>query len=117
MSAYRLSVSIESHNAQGEFYLVGKGYETAGGVLEYVAADHILRISNYKYIESYLLEVLSEGENVSEDTYEATDADISCGVHADVSYQKFSFWAGDDMREIGREPTESDLKSLADDFR
>jgi hypothetical protein len=59
---YALLVQIESHEYYGEFYLVGKGYGTPAEVLEYVAGDHLLRMSDAPRIEEYLLDVLNEGK-------------------------------------------------------
>jgi hypothetical protein len=43
---YALVVQLESHEYYGEFYLVGEGYGTPAEVLENVAGDHLLRISD-----------------------------------------------------------------------
>ena len=62
-STYALRVQVESHEYDGEFYLVGDGYGTPADVLDNVAADHLLRIANAPRIEEYLLDVLKHGEN------------------------------------------------------
>jgi len=84
---YALRVSLESYKFDGEFYFIGDGYGTPADVLRHVGADHIMRIDQTKHVASYLIDVLQEAENVSEDEYEAWDADVSCGIHADVSLE------------------------------
>jgi len=112
---YALRIRLETYEYEGAFYLIGDGYETPGEVLQNVGADHILRIDEARQVESYLLDVLQEGENVSEDEYEAWDAAVSCGVHADIYYRKYSFWTGERVVEIGREPTDAELREIGID--
>ena len=114
---YTLTVSFESYDYDGEFYLLGEGYGTPSEVLQHVAADHILRIDEAYVVEEYLLDVLKAGENTRKDEYDAVDADVECGIHFDVDYQRFSFWAGDRVFEIGERPTKSSLEEMADDLR
>lgn len=111
---YAFRASLESYEFEGEFYLIGDGYGTPAGVFRQVGADHIMRIDQTKDVESYLIDVLQEAENVSEDEYEAWDADVSCGIHADVSHWKYSFWTGNRVVQIGREPTRKQLREIAD---
>ena len=114
---YVLTVGFESYEYDGEFYIVGDGYGTASDVLRHVAADHIMAIEQSYCIEEYLLDVLKEGENVSESEYEQVDADIECGIHVDVDYQRFAFWVGDRVLEIDGQPTQSKIESVADSLR
>lgn len=111
---YTLTITIEAHEYYGEFYFVGDGYGTGAEVLKHVAADHIMAMKQRPHVEEYLLETLREGENASEAKYDRADPDVACGVHFDVSYQRFSFWAGDHTVEIGDRPTESDIRSIAE---
>lgn len=113
---YTLSIYVESYEFGGEFYLVGQGYDTGGEVLKHVAADHILAMEQRPHAAEYLLETLQDGENVSKSEYEQTEPDIACGLHFDVDHQQFRFWAGDDAVEIGRQPTKSKLRSMADNL-
>jgi hypothetical protein len=113
---YALSIRVESYEFSGEFYLLGNGYGTGEEVLKHVATDHILAMKQRPHAAEYLLETLRDGENVSKSEYEQAEPDISCGLHFDVDHQKFRFWAGDETVEIGRRPTKSELKSLADDL-
>lgn len=113
---YTLSIHVESYKFGGEFYLVGDGYDTGEEVLRHVATDHILAMKQRPHVADYLLETLQDGENVSESTYEQADSDISCGLHFDVDDQQFRFWVGDHGVEIGRQPTKSELHSIADDL-
>ena len=108
---YTLCVQIESHEYYGEYYLVGEGYGTPAEVLDNIAADHLLRISNASRIEEYLLDVLKQGENASEGEYDSTDADIECWIHVDVSYQRYAFGVGDRVVEFTGEPTKSEIAS------
>lgn len=114
---YALTVSIESYDYDGEFYLVGEGYGTPSEVLRHVAAAHLLRIDEASVVEAYLLDVLNAGENTSKDEYESVDADVECGIHVNVDYHRFSFWVGDRVFEIGEHPTKSSLEAMADDLR
>ena len=114
---YALLVQIESHEYYGEFYLVGEGYGTLAEVLEYVAGDHLLRMSDAPRIEEYLLDVLSEGKNASKDEYDATDADVECWIHGDVSYRRYTFGWDDTMTEFTEEPTESEIASKVEDLQ
>ncbi|WP_435079132.1 hypothetical protein [Halococcus sp. AFM35] len=114
---YALLVQIESHEYYGEFYLVGEGYGTPAEVLEYVAGDHLLRMSDALRIEEYLLDVLNEGKNASKDEYDATDADIECWIHGDVSYRRYAFGWDDTMTEFTEEPTESEIASKVEDLQ
>lgn len=108
---YALRVQIESHEYYGEFYLVGEGYGTPADVLDNVAADHLVQISNASRIEEYLLDVLKQGENASEDEYDAADADVECWIHVDVSYRRYAFGVGDRVVEFTGEPTKSEIAS------
>ena len=108
---YALRVQIESHEYYGEFYLVGEGYGTPADVLDNVAADHLLRIANVPCIEEYLIDVLKHGENTGEAEYEATDSDVECWIHVDVSYQRYAFGVGDKVFEFSGEPTKSEIAS------
>jgi hypothetical protein len=113
---YTLSITIESYEFSGEFYLVGDGYSTGEEVLKHVATDHILAMKQRPHVAEYLLETLQEGVNVSESRYKQADPDISCGLHFDVNHQQFHFWIDDYGVEIGRQPTRSELRSIADDL-
>lgn len=114
---YALTIGVESYEYDGEFYIVGEGYGTPSEVLQHIAADHILRIVQARHIEEYLLNVLQSGENVSEAEYETVAADVECGIHADVDYQRFAFWMGDEVVEIGERPTKAELNEMADKIR
>jgi hypothetical protein len=76
---YAFRVSLESYEFEGEFYLVGEGYGTPADVLRHVGTDHTLRMDQTKDVSSYLIDVLQEAENVSEDEYEAWDAEFRVG--------------------------------------
>ena len=108
---YALRVQVESHGYDGEFYLVGDGYGTPADVLDNVAADHLLRIANARRIEEYLLDVLKHGQNTGEAEYDATDSDVECWIHVDVSYQKYAFGVEDRVFEFSSEPTKSEIAS------
>ena len=114
---YALVVQLESHEYYGEFYLVGEGYGTPAEVLAYVAGDHLLRISDTGDIAEYLLDVLNEGQNASKDEYDATDADVECWIHVDVSYRRYSFGMNDIMVEFTGEPTESEIASKVEELQ
>jgi hypothetical protein len=114
---YTLTVRVETYEYEGEFYILGEGYDTPAEVLEYVAGDHILRIDRTRHVESYLLDVLKQGENASESEYEEWGSDLDCGIHADIYYQRFSFWAGDNLVEINQEPSEATILDKADNLR
>lgn len=114
---YALSVRLETDEYEGEFYLVGDSYGTPSDVLQHVAADHILAIDRTRHSEEYLLDVLNAGTNTSKTEYETLDAAVACGLHADVYYQRFSFWTGEKVVDIGQHPTESTRASIADDLR
>lgn len=113
---YALSITIQSYDFGGEFYLVGDGYSTGEEVLKHVATDHILAMKQRPHIAEYLLETLSEGETVSESKYKQTDPDVSCGLHFEVNHQQFRFRVGDHGVEIGSHPTESELRSIAENL-
>lgn len=115
-ATYTLTVSIEAHQYFGDFYFVGEGYETGSAVLKHVAADQILAMHQAHRVEQYLLDTLQEGEHASKAEYKQASPDVSCGIHFDVNYQRFSFWAGDRTLEIGTEPTKRELRSLADEL-
>lgn len=115
-NTYALTIVVESYEFSGEFYLVGEGYSTGEEVLKHVATDHILAMKQRPHVAEYLLETLQDGENVSKSGYEQADPDVSCGLHFDVNYQQFQFWVGDYTVEIGRQPTKSELRSIAEDF-
>jgi hypothetical protein len=108
---YALRVQVESHEYDGEFYLVGEGYGTPADVLDNVAADHLLRIANVRRIEEYLLDVLKHGENTGEAEYKGTDSDVECWIHADVSYRRYAFGVGDRVFEFSSEPSKSEIAS------
>lgn len=108
---YALRVQIESHEYDGEFYLIGEGYGTPAKVLDNVAADHLQRISNASRIEEYLLDVLKQGENAREAEYDATDTDVECWIHVDVPYRRYAFGVGDRVFEFTGEPTKSEIAS------
>ena len=114
---YALRVQIESHEYNGEFYLVGEGYGTLADVLDNVAADHLLRIANARRIEEYLLDVLKHGENTGEAEYEMTDSDVECWIHIDVSYRRYAFGVGDRVFEFSSEPTKSEIASTVTQLR
>ena len=113
---YTLTVRVDSYEFSGEFYFVGEGYGTGEEVLKHVATDHILAMKQRPHVGEYLLETLQKGENVSELEYRQADPDVSCGLHFDVDYQEFHFWVGDHEVEIGAQPTESELRSIAEDL-
>jgi hypothetical protein len=113
---YALSIHVESYEFSGEFYLVGNGYETGEQVLKYVATDHILAMKQRPHVAKYLLETLQDGENVSKSEYEQAEPTVSCGLHFDVDHQQFRFWVSDYSVDIGRQPTKSELRSIADDL-
>lgn len=108
---YALRIQIESHEYYSEFYLVGEGYGTPAEVLDNVAADHLLRISNASCTEEYLLDVLKQGENASEDEYDTTETDVECWIHVDVPYRNYAFGVGDRVVEFTTEPTKSEIAS------
>jgi len=108
---YALRVQVESHEYDGEFYLVDEGYDTPADVLDNVAADHLLRIASAQHIEEYLLDVLKHGENTDKTEYEATDSDVECWVHVDVSYQRYAFGFEDRVFEFSGEPIKSEISS------
>jgi hypothetical protein len=113
---YALSITIESYEFSGEFYIVGDGYGTGEDVLKHVASDHILAMKQRSHVADYLLETLQDGENVSKSEYKQAGTNISCGLHFDVDHQQFRFWVGDHGVEIGSQPTKSELRSIADDL-
>lgn len=113
---YALSVTVESYEYRGEFYLVGEGYETGEEVLKHVATEHILAMKQRPHVAEYLLETLRNGENVSKSEYKRADPDVSCGLHFDVDQQEFNFWVGDYRVDIGRQPTKNELRSIAADL-
>ena len=113
---YALSIRVESYKFDGKFYLVGDEYDTGEEVLKHVATDHILAMKRRLHAAEYLLDMLQDGENVSKSEYEQTEPDVSCGLHFDVDHQQFRFWVGDYSVDIGRQPTKSDLRSIADDL-
>jgi hypothetical protein len=108
---YTLRVQVESHEYDGEFYLVGDGYGTPADVLDNVAADHLLRIANVRRIEEYLINVLKHGENTAEAVYEATDSDVECWIHVDVSHQRYAFGVGDRIFDFSGVPSKSEIAS------
>ena len=113
---YVLTIVIESYEFDGEFYLIGDGYGTGKEVLEHVVTPHILAMKQRPHVAEYLLETLRKGENASEAEYEQAEPDISCGLHFDVDHHQFSFWVDDYTVEIGRQPTKSDLRSIAEEL-
>jgi len=113
---YTLSIRVDSSEFAGEFYLLGEGYNTGEQVLKHVATDHILAMKQRPHVAEYLLETLQDGETVSKSEYEQANPDVSCGLHFDVNHQQFRFWAGDRSVEIGRQPTKTELDSIADDL-
>jgi len=44
--------------------------------------------------------VLKHGENTGEAEYEATDSDVECWIHVDVSYRRYAFGVGDRVFEF-----------------
>jgi len=112
-ATYTLSVRIDSYDFGGEFYFVGTEYDTGGEVMRHVATDHILAMKQRPHVGEYLLETLQDGENVSETVYNRAEPEISCGLHFHVDHQQFRFWVGDHTVEIGRQPTKSELKTIA----
>lgn len=113
---YALTIVIESYEFDGEFYLVGNRYGTGEEVLKYVATDHILAMKQRPHVAEYLLETLRDGANVGESEYKQADPDVSCGLHFDVDHHQFSFWVGDYTVDIGRQPTKSELRSIAEEL-
>ncbi len=111
---YAVSIRVDSHDFGGEFYLVDDGYGTGEEVLKHVVAEHILAMKQRPHVAEYLLETLRDGENVSKAAYNRAEPDVSCGLHFDVSHQQFRFWVGDHNVEIGRQPTEQELRSIAE---
>lgn len=111
---YALSIRVDSYDFGGEFYLVGEGYGTGEEVLKHVATDHILTMKQRPHVAEYLLETLKDGENVSKSEYSQADPDVSCGVHFDVDHHQFRFWAGDYTVDLGRQPTKTELRSIAE---
>jgi hypothetical protein len=61
--------------------------------------------------EEYLLDVLKHGENTGEAEYEATDSDVECWIHVDVSYQRYAFGVGDSVFEFSSNPIKSEIAS------
>jgi len=108
---YALRIQIESHEYDGEFYLVDEGYGTPADVLDNIATDHLLRIANASRIEEYLLDVLKHGENTGEAEYDATDSDVECWIHVDIPYQRYAFGVGDRVYEFSGEPIKSEIAS------
>lgn len=113
---YTLTVRIDSYDFAGEFYFVGEGYGTGEEVLKHVATDHILAMKQRPHVSEYLLETLQSGENVNESEYRQADSDVSCGLYFGIDHQQFRFWVGDHTVEIGRQPTKSELRSIAEDL-
>ena len=114
---YVLTMVIESYEFSGKFYLVGEGYATGREVLKHVATDHILAMKQRPHVAEYVLKPLQGGENVSRSDYEQADPDVSCGLHFDVDHHQFHFWVGDHTVEIGRHPTKSELRTIADNLQ
>lgn len=115
-NTYALSIRVDSYEFGGEFYLVGGEYSTGEAVLKHVATDHILAMKQHPHVAEYLLETLQDGENVSKTEYEQVEPAVSCGLHFDVDHQQFRFWVGNETVEIGRQPTKSELRSIAEDL-
>jgi len=113
---YALSIRVDSYDFGGEFYLVGEGYGTGEEVLKHVATDHILTMKQRPHVAEYLLETLKDGENVSKSEYRHADPDVSCGVHFDVDHHQFRFWVGDYTADLGRQPTKTELRSIAEEL-
>ena len=113
-NTYARRITIESYEFRGEFYLVGEGHGNGEEVLKHVATDHILAMKQRPDVAEYLIETLQDGENVSKSEYEQADPDVSCGVYFDVDHQQFRFWVDDHGIEIGSQPTESELHSIAE---
>jgi hypothetical protein len=114
---YALRVQIESHEYDGEFYFLGDGYDTSAEVLDNVAGEHLLRIANASRIEEYLLGVLKEGHNASEDDYNSTDATVECWIHVDVPYQRYAFGVDGRIIEFTGEPTKSEITSTVTELQ
>jgi len=113
---YALSIRVDSYDFGGEFYFIGEGHGTGEEVLKHVATDHILAMKQRPHVAEYLLETLQNGENVSESEYRQADPDVSCGLHFDVDHQQFRFWVEDYTVEVGRQPTKSEVHSIAEDL-
>lgn len=111
---YALTIHIESYEYSSEIYIVGEGYTTPREVLQHVAADHIIAIDTAPSLTQYLLDLLEQGGTVSNDEYEAFDAAIECSLHADVYYQRFSFWTGEKQVELGRRPSRQDIDAVSE---
>lgn len=114
---YTLVICLESYEFDGEFYLLGEGYETPGDVLEFVAAEHILALDWSRPLPDYLVGVLRSGENVSRAVYEEADPDVECGIHADIYYGRVWLWSGETEVELPPGPTRGDIERVADRFR
>ena len=114
---YALVIRIQSYEYDDKFYFTGGGHGTPAEVLEHVAGDHLLRISDAFRIEDYLLNVLNEGRNASKDEYKAIDADVVYWIHIDVDHRRYSFGIHDRVMEFSGEPTESEITSKAEDLR
>lgn len=114
---YALTIRLESYEYEGEFYLVGERHGTPTDVFQHVVADHMRAIKRTRHIEQYLLDVLNEGENVSKAKFEGFDANVECGMHADVYYQRFSFWVDDRRFHIDGQNIDSEIESIAEDLR
>jgi hypothetical protein len=110
---YTLTVRVGSYEYEDEFYLVGEGYGTPREVLQHVASDHIKAIDRTRHIEQYLLDVLNDGENVPKTEFEEFDADVECGMYADVYYQRFSFSVDERVYRIDGPHIESEIESVA----
>lgn len=113
---YALTIRVKSYEYDGEFYIVGKGHTTPKGVLQHIAADHIVAIHTANSVTQYLLDLLKQGRTVGKDEYEEFDADIECSLHADVYYQRFSFWTGERQVELGRKPNKNDIESVSENL-
>jgi len=74
-------------------------------------------IDQTRHIQQYLLDVLNEGENVPKAEFEEFDADVECGIYADVYYRRFSFSVDERVYRIDGPHIESELESIAEDLR
>ena len=98
---YTLGTTVDPYDFSGEFYFVGDNHDTVSAVLKHVATDHILAMKERPHVGEYLLETLSDGENVSESTYNQADPLVSCGLHFDTDHQQFRFWGETRESKLG----------------
>lgn len=111
--AYRIRIRVESYEYTGEFYLVGDLYHSAANIFKHVVAEHMQAIGRPRHIEQYLLDVLTEGENVSKTEYEAANVEFEFEIYADVYYERFTVRTVDRRFEIDGPPTAIEIDSIA----